>query len=151
MIRTESDYQEALSKIRSEKARMLDHKKRLQNKGLNRDQVETALEPMESFHLQLVEEVEAYERLKRGDLGELKNLHGLGRMLIGMRIAKGFTQTDLAKLLGVDVSQVSRDERNEYHGVTVERATRILDALNVELLSRTGSPVLPEEGRKRIA
>jgi hypothetical protein len=30
--------------------------------------------------------------------------------------------------------QVSRDERNEYHGITVERAGRILDAIGVEIL-----------------
>ncbi|HYX38784.1 MAG TPA: hypothetical protein VE954_37235 [Oligoflexus sp.] len=40
---------------------------------------------MQSFHLQLSEEIEDYERLKRGDLGEVYNLHGLGRMLIALR------------------------------------------------------------------
>jgi hypothetical protein len=35
----------------------------------------------------------------------------------------------------VHESQVSRDERNEYHNVTVERAARILDALNAEVHS----------------
>ena len=34
---------------------------------------------------------------------------------------------------GVHETQVSRDERNEYFNVTLERASRILDALNVEL------------------
>jgi hypothetical protein len=32
-------------------------------------------------------------------------------------------------------SQASRDERNEYRSITVERASRILDVLGVELLS----------------
>jgi len=31
---------------------------------------------------------------------------------------------------------VSRDERNEYHGITVDRANRILDALDVKLVTR---------------
>ena len=31
---------------------------------------------------------------------------------------------------------VSRDERNEYHGITVERARRVLDALGVRLVTR---------------
>ena len=31
---------------------------------------------------------------------------------------------------------VSRDERNEYHGITVERARRVLDALGARLLTR---------------
>jgi len=38
---------------------------------------------------------------------------------------------------------VSRDERNEYHGVTLERATRVLDALEVRLRSYFTEPVLP--------
>ncbi len=33
-------------------------------------------------------------------------------------------------------AQVSRDERNEYHGITVDRAQRVLDAMNETLTSR---------------
>jgi transcriptional regulator with XRE-family HTH domain len=45
------------------------------------------------------------------------------------------TQRELAEKLRVHESQVSRDERNEYHGITVERASRILDAIGAEILS----------------
>ena len=31
---------------------------------------------------------------------------------------------------------VSRDERNEYHGVTVDRANRILEAMQVQITTR---------------
>jgi hypothetical protein len=31
--------------------------------------------------------------------------------------------------LGVNEAQVSKDESNEYHGISVERAQRIIDAL----------------------
>ena len=88
---------------------------------------------MESFHLQLVEEVESYERLKRGEFEEIQNLRGIGRLLIGLRIAQGLSQRELAERLGVNESQVSRDERNEYHGVTIERAARVLDALQADV------------------
>src|ERR1035438_8178568 len=40
---------------------------------------------MESFHLQLQEEVESYERLKRGEFDDLENLRGLGHLLISVR------------------------------------------------------------------
>ena len=46
-------------------------------------------------------------------------------------------------LPAVHESQVSRDERNEYHGITVDRASRILDALHVHLTSRFDEPVVP--------
>jgi len=91
------------------------------------------IDPFESFHLQLKEEVESYEKLKRGEFDELDNLRGLGHLLISIRIAQGLSQRDLAKRLNVHESQVSRDERNEYFGITLERAIRLLDALNVKL------------------
>jgi len=88
---------------------------------------------MESFHLQLKEEVESYQRLKRGEFEELENLRGLGHLLISLRIAQGISQRELAKRLDVHQSQVSRDERNEYFGITLEHAVKILEALNVRL------------------
>ncbi len=42
-------------------------------------------------------------------------------------------QRELARRLDVHESQVSRGERNEYFGITLERAVKILDALNVRL------------------
>jgi hypothetical protein len=45
---------------------------------------------------------------------------------------------------------VSRDERNEYHGITVDRAMRILDAMGVRLVTRVEvEPVGGGEGRRR--
>ena len=92
--------------------------------------------PLHSFHLQLVEEVESYQRLKRGQFVEFDNLQGLGQVLIGLRIARGMTQRELAQRLDIVESLISRDERNECHGITVERAKRLLDALGVWLITR---------------
>jgi len=143
MIRNESEYQEATRRQREELERLEQHQQRLIDAGLPKPEVERALDPLRSFHLQLAEEIESYERLRRGDLGELVNLYGLGRTLIALRIALGLTQRQLAEKLGVHESQVSRDERNEYHSITVERAGRVLDALGVELRSHFVGPVLP--------
>jgi hypothetical protein len=38
--------------------------------------------------------------------------------------------------IGVHETQISRDERNEYHGITVERMKKILDALEVEVITK---------------
>ena len=135
MIRNEAEYQVAVKRLDAERKRLSEHRARLRKTGLAPKQLKRALDPLKSFHLQLAEEVESYERLKRGDIGELKNLHGLGRALVAVRIALGLTQRELAKRLSVDESQVSRDERNDYHGITVERASRILDAMGVEALT----------------
>lgn len=135
MIRNENEYREAVARLNEEKKRLLAQKAELQKMGLPPDQVKRALDPLRSFHLQLEEEVQSYERLKRGEFDELLNLRGLGQMLISLRIARGLSQRELAERLGVHESQVSRDERNEYHGITLDRAARILDALGVELRS----------------
>ena len=135
MIHNEAEYQEAVQRLEAEHKRLSAHRARLKQSGLTPNQLKRALDPLKSFHLQLVEEVRSYERLKRGDIGELDNLRGLGRALVASRIALGLTQRELARRLGVDESQVSRDERNDYHGITVDRASRILDALGVEVVS----------------
>jgi len=143
MIRNEAEYQEAVRRLQEEKGRLADHEGRLKSTGLSQDELKRALDPLRSFHLQLAEEVESYERLKRGDIDELMNLHGLGRTIVALRIALGLTQRELAERLGVHESQVSRDERNEYHGITVDRASRILDALGVQLKSSFEQPLVP--------
>lgn len=85
--------------------------------------------------LQLREEVEEYERLKRGRFDTFVNLSGLGRTLIALRIYKGMTQKELGEKLGVSEPQVSRDERNEYHGASIEKIQRVLNALDVTIKS----------------
>ncbi|MBX2850295.1 MAG: helix-turn-helix domain-containing protein [Phycisphaeraceae bacterium] len=145
MIRNEREYQEAMDRLDAEKERLKEQKSRLREQGLTPAQIKNALDPMTSFHAQLREEVESYERLKRGEFGEISNLQGLGSLLVGMRIAQGITQRQLAERLDVHESQVSRDERNEYHGITLERVSRVLEALGVEL--RTKVEVHPTPNR----
>jgi ribosome-binding protein aMBF1 (putative translation factor) len=133
MIRNEAEYQEASKRLSEEAVRFQEHRQRLKQTGLNDLEIKRAIDPLESFHLQLREEVGAYERLKRGEFEDLDNLTGLGHLLITSRIAQGLTQRELARRLDVHESQVSRDERNEYFAITLERAVKVLDALNVRL------------------
>ncbi len=136
MIRNETEYQEAVARLADERKRFAGHRAQLKKTGLKNDEIKRVIDPMESFHLQLKEEVESYERLKRGEFDELENLRGLGHLLISLRIAQGVSQRELAKRLEVHESQVSRDERNEYFGITLERAVRVLDALDVRLRTK---------------
>jgi len=136
MIRNESEYQEASARVAEERKRLAEHRVRLKEAGLGEDAIKRVIDPIESFHLQLREEVESYERLKRGEFEELENFRGFGDLLISLRIAKGISQRELARRLDVHESQVSRDERNEYFGITLERAVKILEALDVRLHTR---------------
>ncbi len=133
MIRNEQEYREAVSRLTDEKNRLDQHRKRLLDDGMPAGGVKRVMDPLITFHEQLREEVEHYENLKRGKFPNLQNLKGLGVLLVSLRIARGISQRELAAKLEVHESQVSRDERNEYHGITVERAIKILEALGVRL------------------
>ena len=65
MIRNEAEYQEASKRLGDELKRLGEHRARLKEAGLGNIEVKRVIDPLESFHLQLKEEVEAYERLKR--------------------------------------------------------------------------------------
>ncbi len=133
MIRNDAEYREAVQRLSAEQKRLSEHRARLREAGLSDDEIKRVIDPMETFRLQFSEEVESYEKLKRREFDELENFRGLGHLLISLRIAQGLSQRELAKRLDVHESQVSRDERNEYFGITLERAMKILDALNVRL------------------
>jgi DNA-binding Xre family transcriptional regulator len=147
MIRTDTEYKDARTRLLEERKRIGEHEARIKDMGLSTEEVKRALDPLRSFYLQLAEEVETYERIQRGSFEPIANLHGLGRLLVAARIHRGISQRELAERLGVHESQVSRDERNEYRSITVERASRILDALGVELVAElsTASMELPSE------
>jgi hypothetical protein len=89
---------------------------------LSEEEVERALGPLISFRDPLREEIETHERMQRGDLSALHDLRSIGRWLIGVRIAKGWSLSDRADALGVSVQQASRDESNQYQDISTERA-----------------------------
>ena len=133
MIRDESEYKEAVLRLDAERERLDSQREALSAEGQDDAKIKNLMDPMMSFHLQLEEEVNSYERLKRGEFHELNNLNGLGQLLVSLWIARGMSQKQLAKLLDVHESQVSRDERNKYHGISIERASRVLEALGAQL------------------
>jgi DNA-binding XRE family transcriptional regulator len=131
MIRTEQEYKEALRRFKRDREVAAKQREELIAAGLTPEEVNTAMEPLLSFQAQLTEEITWYENVCRGHFAPTKRLTDLGRLLIAARISSGTSQRELAKLLGVSEPQVSRDERNEYHGITLERAQRIFDALGI--------------------
>lgn len=133
MIRSETEYQQAVVRLKEEAQRIKEQQKQLQGMDLSKEEIKRVLDPVRSFHEQLKEEVASYEKLKRGEFDELRNFEGIGRLLVALRIAQGLSQRELAERLEIHESQVSRDERNEYHGVSVERLKRILEALGAEI------------------
>ena len=136
MIRSESEYQEALRRVAHDREIARQQQEALGAAGLSPEEIDHALQPLRSFQAQLQEEVAWYESVRRGTLPPIRRLTDLGRLLTALRIAQGLTQRQLAEQLNVAESVVSRDERNEYHGITIERAQRILDALGVSTVTQ---------------
>lgn len=129
MIKTETEYRLTKQRIEQSKAANIKMREQLIEQGLTVEQIERVMEPTLAFQAQVIEEVQWYERVRSGDLTPIHSLNQMGQMLIALRIARGMTQKQLAERLGVAESAVSRDERNDYHGISLERAQRILDAL----------------------
>lgn len=142
MIRNEREYKEALSRLDQDGEVIAAQRRTLVERGLAGEEVERALGPMLSFNAQLEEEVEWYERVRRRDFEVIDDLSAVGTLLIALRIANGLSQKELANRLEVSEAQVSRDERNEYHGVSVERAQRILDTMGETLTTRVADKPL---------
>ena len=132
MIRNEAECQEAVQRSNDEGARLREEEKQLKKLDLSKEEIKRVLDPVRSFHEQLKEEVDRYERLKRGEFDEVRNFEGMGRLFIALRISHGMTQRELAERRKIHESQVSRDERNEYHGITLERAGRLLETLGAD-------------------
>ncbi len=140
MIRSEAEYQEALRRQEQDQQVATAQHEALATTGLTGEEVERAMEPLRSFQAQLEEEITWYEAVRRRNFPTIRRLSQIGRLLIALRLANGLSQREFAELLGVSEAVVSRDERNEYHGISVERAQRIIDALRVVVVTRVEEP-----------
>jgi hypothetical protein len=120
MIRSEREYREALDRLKQDEEVIDLQRQKLSEHSLTEEEVNRALGPVLSFRDQLREEVEWYERARRRDFEVSVDVRDIGRTLIALRIANGLSQKELADKLGVSEAQVSRDERNEYHGIKLE-------------------------------
>lgn len=101
----------------------------LAEEGLLANEIERMLQPLRSRCEELRDQLTFFDQIQKGDLSVLENLSE-GQVLIAMRLAKGLSQRQLAEMLGVDQSQVSRDEANEYRTATLERFRKVAEMLD---------------------
>lgn len=128
MIRNQREYEEAIREHTAAKDRLARLRASLEQQGYDESTIADLMDSELAFAAQLIDEISAYERVCKRQF-ETVPLQGLGRLLINLRIANGLKQRDLAARLSVDPSIVSRDERNEYRGLTLDRAEKIIEAL----------------------
>jgi ribosome-binding protein aMBF1 (putative translation factor) len=149
MIRTDSEYEGSVGMLAKWDETIKREAARIAAKGYTPEQIEAGIAPKVCFRDGIKSEVESYQRLKRGDFNELNNYASIGQILCAARIACGLSQRQLAEKMGVHETQVSRDERNEYHSITVDRANRILEAMGLALTLRVKK--IPSMARSKSA
>jgi HTH-type transcriptional regulator/antitoxin HigA len=83
---------------------------------------------------QLEDELQEYDRLKSGDLAlpHMERIDQIAPFISKIRIAKGVSQTELARRLGVSKQVISRYEESDYQTVAIARLQEILDAIGVK-------------------
>ena len=84
---------------------------------------------------QLEEEAVEYENIQSHRTKVLvgKSIDNLHEVLIQARIARNWTQTDLAKELELSPQQIQRYEATNYEGVSLWKVLDILDALELKI------------------
>ena len=85
---------------------------------------------------QLKDELREYDDVKSGELTlpNVERLDQIAPFVAKMRIAKGVSQTELARRLGVSKQVISRYEETEYQTVVIGRLQEILDAIGINAL-----------------
>jgi HTH-type transcriptional regulator / antitoxin HigA len=104
--------------------------------GLPPEVVKQLTATMRAERDDLADSIVSYETAKdTSDPSRLERLAGSdpGLVLIVARIAKGYTQRDLAWRLGVKEQQVQRNEADRYNSVSVKNYSRVAALLGVRL------------------
>ena len=85
---------------------------------------------------QLEDELHEYDQLKSGELTlpHVERLDQIAPFIAKIRIAKGLSQTELARRLGVSKQVISRYEETDYQTVGIVRLQAILDAIGLKAL-----------------
>jgi HTH-type transcriptional regulator/antitoxin HigA len=83
---------------------------------------------------QLEDELREYDELKSGELKltHIQRLDEIAPFIAKIRIAKGVSQTELARRLGVSKQVISRYEESDYQTIGIGRLQEILDAIGIK-------------------
>lgn len=131
MIATENQYRVTSRKL-DKLRRALDDVKdaSVQDSVFVNAQVLSLSETVQELEEQLAE----YEALRSGNVAEIpvNSLADLPKALIKARVARGFSQSDLAGMLGLRPQQIQRWESEEYASVSFASLARIANVLKLD-------------------
>jgi DNA-binding XRE family transcriptional regulator len=134
MITTEKEYVGSKKAYDSGLNTIKNQTAEAEKNGFTKEQIKLVNDPTESFILGIKDEIMEYEQIKMGNIPEhFFEFENIGLLLIALRIKHGFTQSELARRLKVPQSQVCRDERNDYRGVSVITVNKLLKIYGEDL------------------
>jgi ribosome-binding protein aMBF1 (putative translation factor) len=119
-----NDFQDSLDELEGTAASATKPKLRAIEMAAVRSQMES-----------LAEELADYELLRTGNVKTLSSssVLGLADLLVRARIARGWTQAQLAEALGIAVQQVQRYESTGYASASLSRINDVAQALEIEI------------------
>lgn len=91
------------------------------------------LKGIESQIEELREELRKYEDLRRARALHLGSAEGLPELLIQARVARGYTQGDLASRLKLKPQQIQKYEATGYRSASLARVIDVMKALDLQL------------------
>lgn len=103
--------------------------------GISSDVAEARLTALRDEHKKLLDDIAAYERLWGREALALEQMAAadLGLLPIVGRLAKGWSQKQLAEALGLKEQQIQRYESERYASISLSRFDRILSLLGAKL------------------
>lgn len=85
---------------------------------------------------QLKTEIKEYKKMKKSPLAKVLQASDaveISHQLVKLRLARGFTQAELAARMGCKQADISRLEREEYQGYTINQLRKIATSLNAKI------------------
>lgn len=133
MIRNKRELNHSKKVLKSLLESIEEVKSYMVGEGLSEEDVEYGIKPIQSFIMNISDEIESYERAVKGVMRDGYSIRSIGNALIEARIASGLTQRDLSKRLGIAETVVSRWEKNEYYGISTNRLADVSEAIGVRM------------------
>lgn len=133
MIKTQAEFREAHRRLQQLEQNIAIAADNLRSRGLTDAEINESIAGLLREHGQIQQEISWFQEAKKGHAVSQCKLKDIGSLLISLRLAKGLSQKDLARLLKVSSAQVSKDEQRNYSGLSFERAIKILDALEAKI------------------
>lgn len=122
---------------------------RRSNKDIDPRVYRAMIAGLESQVQELKDELREFEELAEAQSLSLGSWDGLPQILIRGRVARGYTQKDLAEKVGVQPQQIQKYEASGYQSASLKRITEILAALQLDI--RAEIPLRSDPGHSGSA